>query len=194
MRIPMRTQLKNGKIYCGAGRYARSLMIEDGVIAEDTGQADVTVDLEGRTVLPGLNDSHMHFIQTGFATGACDLSRAGSAEEAVTMARDFYKAHPDAPIVSGRGWNHDYFIAPRYLTKDDLDRITSTVPVMLHRTCGNVTALNTAAIRALGMTKDTVIPGGDFLRDEDGNCNGVLFGDGAWRVQSGRTLHGRTGG
>lgn len=150
----MRTQLKNGKIYCGAGRYARSLMIEDGVIAEDTGQADVTVDLEGRTVLPGLNDSHMHFIQTGFATGACDLSRAASAEEAVTMARVFYTAHPDAPIVSGRGWNHDYFIAPRYLTKDDLDRITSTVPVMLHRTCGNVTALNTAAIRALDITKD----------------------------------------
>lgn len=177
----MRIHLTNGKIYCGAGAYARSLSIRDGVITAVDAEPEAgshVVNLEGHTVLPGLNDSHMHFIQTGFATGACDLSQARSVEEAIKTAQDFYAGHPDLPILSGRGWNHDYFSEPWYLTKDDLDRITDTVPVMLHRTCGNVTALNTSAIRALGITKDTVIPGGDFLRDEDGNCNGVLFGDG----------------
>ena len=77
MRIPMRTQLKNGKIYCGAGRYARSLMIEDGVIAEDTGQADVTVDLSGRPWLEWRGD---------------DLLPPVIAGEEKDLWREFYKA------------------------------------------------------------------------------------------------------
>lgn len=84
-----------------------------------------------------------------------------SVEEAIKTAQDL-RASPDLPIPVRPWLESRLFSRPRYLTKDDLDRITDTVPVMLHRTCGNVTTLNTSAIRALGITKDTVIPVATF--------------------------------
>ncbi len=186
----MRMHLVNGKIYQGAGQFVQALAIEDGVIVaagsvEDLGTvAEEVVDLQGRCVLPGLNDSHMHLVDTGFAKTSCDLSGARSISDVITLGRKYLEDNSDTVLLRGRGWNHDNLVEKRLINRHDLDQISKTVPILFVRACGNISAANSAVIDTLGIASDTVIPGGDFQRDETGRCNGVFFGDATTWLQA----------
>lgn len=175
----MRTHLVNGKIYVNEDHFVEALAIEDGMIvqighAEDLGTADQTFDLEGRTVLPGINDSHMHLMSVGSTMTICDLTPARSVEDIIRLAREFHEAHPDIPVLYGRGWNQDYFTSGdvRLLDRNDADQITTDIPVILTRVCGHLVTTNTYGIETLDITDSTVVDGGEIERDENGTPNG----------------------
>ncbi len=110
-----------------------------------------TVNLKGKTVLPGFNDSHMHLLGLGMNLNQLDLSDTTSIEEIKARASEYSKTHE---IVYGRGWNQDYFKESRLLTKEDLDEVSKTIPVILTRICGHLLVANSAAMKLSGTYKE----------------------------------------
>ena len=141
-------------------RLAEALAIKDGHIVAVGAAAEVgalagpntaTVDLSGRTVIPGLQDSHIHFLPLGrdIATGV-ELSFAESAEDIVAGVRSRLGAGGFAPgeWVVGRRW--DQFKYPEMVTRWQLDEVAPGNPVALYRVYRGV-AVNTEVFRRMGI-------------------------------------------
>ena len=180
--------LLNGKVYVGRGVFAQAVYAEDGVIrcvgtdsealAAAGGGAE-TADCEGRTVIPGLNDSHCHQVSVGINMSQLNVSGTRSAGEITERGRKFLAGHPELCRngIAGRGWNQDLFTEDRRVPdRHDLDRITTDVPIVLRRVCGHIAVVNTKALDMMGMdrTDPPEFEGGTFEREADGHPNGVL--------------------
>jgi predicted amidohydrolase YtcJ len=148
---------------------------------------DVTdlVDLEGRLMVPGFNDSHMHLLSYGYSLTMADLNGTDSVQDVVKRTRDFMEKNSlqEGGWIRGRGWNHDYFKGEkRFPTRYDLDQVSRDHPVCVTRTCGHVLAVNSKALEIMGISKGSPqIPGGQFDLDPDGEPNGI-FREDAMRV------------
>ena len=180
------TIIKNGKIYIERGRFAEALRISDGVVAS-TGTDDEilasaqqgcrVIDAGGRTVLPGMNDSHMHLSYVGEWLSTLDLAGIRSPDEIVKKGREYLAAHPEAHErgIMGVGWNQDLFDGEkRVLNRRDLDRISRDIPIVLRRVCGHSSAANSKAIEISGLTADSPQPEGGVFDIEDGEITGVF--------------------
>lgn len=184
----MRTIYYGGSVYTGSLPLAEAFAVEDGrfifagtnrearALAEKGGE---TVDLNGRFVCAGFNDSHMHLLNYGYALQVADLSsNTGSLAQVLETMRAFLREKRLAPgqWVRGRGWNHDYFTdEPRFPTRLDLDQVSTEHPVCIVRACGHTCVVNTKALEMIGVTADTPQPeGGCFELGEDGKPNGVF--------------------
>lgn len=143
------------------------------------GQQPQEVDLGGKLMLPGLNDSHMHFIHyaKGFRsvnlTGVQSIAEIQSKMKAALAQRD----PADQTWLEGEGWNQDFFTQgeQRFPTRADLDAVSPQVPMMVMRACFHIGVLNSAALAAIGLNKQTAAqyPG---LVDVDagGEPNGII--------------------
>lgn len=182
--------LKNGKIYIKKGKFAQALYIKNGIIELVASNddmlkisADNIIDLQGKTVLPGLNDSHMHLWGTGEALTTCNLTSAKSIEEVIQLGKDFLEVNQGIEALAGRGWNQDYFIhgEKRLPNRHDLDKISTEIPIVFKRVCGHVYIGNTKAIEQVGADENTRVDGGVIELGEDGKPNGV-FNENAIRL------------
>lgn len=108
--------------------------------------ADNRVDLQGKTLLPGFHDGHMHMANYGCMAESVTLFDCKSAEECVKKAKAYLDAHPDVPYLFARGFNEDYYAEKRYPTMEELDSISDTIPVTMVRVCGHVSVCNSYAI------------------------------------------------
>ena len=99
--------------------------------------ADNIVDLEGKTVLPGFNDSHLHISGIGALMNTCNLTQVKSIDDIIQLGRNFLKNKPNLKALHGRGWNQDYFTTGerRLLTRFDLDKISTEIPIVFDRVC-----------------------------------------------------------
>lgn len=181
------TALYNGKVYEARGRFAQAILIEDGMIRLVGSNEDILlaagpncerIDCEGRTVLPGLNDSHCHLLQVG--EGMCEVNTADctSVEDLVERCQLYLQTHPQAAVkgLHSIGWNQELFAGKKRVpTRYDLDRISTEIPIVLERICGLVVSANTYVVRKLGLTASSpAYEGGAFLLGEDGTPNGVF--------------------
>jgi predicted amidohydrolase YtcJ len=136
------------------------------------------VDLGGRVLLPGFNDSHMHLLSFGSSLRKAQLGDAKSIDEIVERVREFIneKNIENGKWVSGRGWNHDYFdVEKRFPNRYDLDKISAEHPIVLTRACGHVCVVNSRAMEIAGVTKETdQVEGGHFDLDENGEPLGIF--------------------
>ena len=135
------------------------------------------IDLQGRTVIPGLNDSHLHLIRGGLNYNL-ELRWDGvpSLADGLRMLRE--QAHRTPPGQWVRvvgGWNEFQFAERRLPTLDELNQVAPDTPVfILH--LYNRALLNRAALKAVGYTRDTPQPiGGEIQRDGNGNPTGLLI-------------------
>ncbi len=133
-----------------------------------------TVDLQGRVVIPGLSDSHIHLLGYGMLLRTLDLSGARSIPEiqqAVTAASK--KKEEDGWIV-GRGWDQEKLREHRYPNRDDFSTVRR--PVFLRRICGHVAVANSQTLSLAGITKTTSSPAGGLveLDPSTGEPSGVL--------------------
>ncbi|MGN1414165.1 MAG: amidohydrolase [Anaerovoracaceae bacterium] len=181
----------NAKVYVEKGVYAQAVLAEDGIIravgtneevlaaADADGLPYEKVDCGGRTMLPGLNDSHMHLLMFGRSLYKVKTDDVKSIEELVQRCRDFLKEHPER-VKNGMhsvGWNQDNFTEgeKRMLTRHDLDRISTEIPVIMERICGHMVSANTKAIEMLGFDREIPeIPGGEVRLEEDGFPSGIF--------------------
>ena len=143
-----------------ADRLAEALAIKDGrVVAVGTaaeiaalgGPNTRTVDLSGKTVIPGIQDSHIHFLSLGSdITSGVELSYATSAEDiaAAVGARIAENRIPPGEVVEGRRW--DQFKYPTMVTRWQLDEAAPDNPVALYRVYRGI-AVNTEVFRRMGI-------------------------------------------
>lgn len=174
----------NARVFTGASEtaFASAFRIVDGLVDWVGEAADVTendaVDLGGRTVLPGLLDSHTHpALLAGTAAAVeCFPPAVTSADELVeTLQRHAATvAGPDAWVL-GRGFDDTKFPEGRMPTASDLDRIDTDRPVLVWRCDAHSAVCNSRALEIAGITASTPDPeGARFERDADGRPNGVL--------------------
>lgn len=179
--------LTNGKIYVERDCFAQAVYAEDGVIrlvgtneeVLTAAGADARVlDCGGRTVIPGLNDSHMHLLMVGIGRAQADISQATSAEHLVEIGKKFLAENPGARRrgIQAVGWNQDLFVGDKRMpNRWDLDKISTEVPIILERVCGHIVAVNSRVLELMGVHKGAEqFPGGTWETDENGEPNGLL--------------------
>jgi predicted amidohydrolase YtcJ len=135
------------------------------------------IDLKGRRVIPGLNDSHTHVIRGGLSYNL-ELRWDGipSLADAMLILKEQVQRTPPGQWVRVLGgWGEFQFAERRMPTLEEINAIAPDTPVfILHLYCRGL--LNKAALRACGYTKDTPNPpAGEIQRDASGNPTGLLF-------------------
>lgn len=152
----------------------RVAAFDDAAIAARTARTE-TLDLRGRVVIPGLVDQHIHFTAYAMSRARVQLDGARSLDEAVARVAARVATAQPGEWIFGRGWNHRDWTPPEFPTKHALDAIAPNNPVVLDRKDGHSTWLNSAALRALNLTRATPDPaGGKIERDADGEPTGLL--------------------
>ncbi len=139
-----------------------------------------TVNLQGKTVLPGLIDAHCHVASLGsYALGRIDLSQATSFDEVVeVVAARVKRADKGEWIVGGR-WDHEAWPGRQLPAHERLSAVSPENPVWLTRVDGHVGLANAAAMKLAGISRDTPSPtGGEIIKDANGEPTG-LFVDSA---------------
>ena len=133
------------------------------------------VDAHGKTVLPGFNDSHVHFLMGGFSLANVDLRDAKSPEEMAKRLADYAKKLPKGGWILGGDWDHEKWPGAPLPTRQMIDGATPDHPVFVNRLDGHMTLANTLALKLAGVTKDTKeVPGGVIVRDGAGEPTGIL--------------------
>lgn len=134
------------------------------------------VELDGRTVVPGWVDAHVHLWWAGKFKGVCDLAGTKTRWEAIERIVSFGAEHPEAAWIQGRGYNLNAWKDPSYPTARELDAAVPHRPCLLRSFDGHSAWMNTAALAAGGLTRDTPDPkGGCILRHTDGNPSGCVL-------------------
>lgn len=133
------------------------------------------VDLQGRFVMPGFNDSHIHLAEVGFKKLEVDLSGASSIEEFRERIRNRVQSAAPHEWILGGGWDETLWQGKEALTRWDIDEVTTDHPVYLDRADGHVAVANTLALKMAKVTLATEDPeGGEIGRDASGEPNGIL--------------------
>lgn len=142
------------------------------------------VDLEGGSLLPGFQDAHVHPLEGGMSLERCDLTAVHALDDYLKAANTWAEAHPEATWVVGGGWYRDAFPGNRPHRRD-LDRVLPDRPAYFNGHDGHTAWVNSAALRAAGIDRDTVDPSNGVIeRDADGEPTGVLVEDAAALVSS----------
>jgi len=138
------------------------------------GERTEVVDLQGRTVLPGLINSHLHFLGIGLSLIHLDAFLKPKQRILGDVA-DAYKRGATGAWIKGWGWSQEKWHPPVFPTRDELDAVAPDTPVVLSRVCGHAAWVNSRALEIAGITTDTTDPpGGEIIRDNDGRPTGVL--------------------
>ena len=134
------------------------------------------IDMHGAFVLPGLVDAHLHLSHTGFAMSRVSLVGASSEAQAIDRVRERAAATPKGAWVQGWGWLQDDWTPSAFPTARALDAATSDHPVALSAGSGHALWANSAAMRLAGIDANTPNPpGGEIVRDAQGNATGVFL-------------------
>jgi predicted amidohydrolase YtcJ len=181
------TIIHNGKIATnGTPSFVEAIVIQEGKISasgtddeilRQRGSTTRVIDAGGRTVIPGLNDSHMHPIRGGLNYNM-ELRWDGvpSLADALRMLKDQAARTPPPQWVRViGGWTELQFAERRMPTLDEINRAAPETPVFVLHLYDRA-FLNAAALRAVGYDKDTPeFPGGEIQRDRQGHPTGLLI-------------------
>lgn len=132
------------------------------------------IDAEGKMLLPGFIDSHVHFLEGGFRLTSVQLRDAATPDEFVDRIRGYAARLPAGTWITGGDWDHERWGGelPR---REWIDDVTAQNPLWVNRLDGHMALANTAALEAAGITKETSdVPGGTIVRDADGEPTGIL--------------------
>ncbi len=133
------------------------------------------VDAGGKLLVPGFNDSHVHFVEASRDLDEVQLNDATSAEEFQRRVQEQAKKTPKGSWMLGGGWDETKWNPPNPPTKEMLDPFTADIPVFLDRYDGHGALANSLALKMAGVTAETQDPpGGVIVRDAQGNPTGLL--------------------
>ncbi|HEV8337382.1 MAG TPA: amidohydrolase [Candidatus Polarisedimenticolia bacterium] len=151
----------------------------DAEIVKLAGPGSKKLDLQGRAVIPGLIDAHVHLMRTGESLAELDLRGLGSAAEAAAKVAEAAARTAPGDWIQGSGWDQNHWQPPEFPTTSVLDAVSASNPVVLRRVDGHALWVNQAALDAAGITRGTSDPkGGRLLRDRaTGKPTGVLLDD-----------------
>jgi len=144
------------------------------------------IDLQGRSVLPGIIDAHVHLADIGEALEQIDLKGVATPEAAVKRVEEAAARAAPGTWILGRGWDQNLWPAPEFPTASMLDPVSGDHPVSLQRVDGHALWVNTRALEAAAIGRGTPDPqGGKILRDRStGAPSGILLDDAKDLVES----------
>lgn len=185
----MRTAYLGGRVYTGELPLKEAFLVEEGrFVHVGTNReveallqsGDQKIDLSGRFVSAGFNDSHMHLLNFGQSLyGARLAEHTSSLAELLTHLKDCLRKDPPEAggWLIGRGWNQDYFTdAERMPDRHDLDTVSTEVPILITRACGHSCVVNSCVLKLAGISAGTPDPeGGSIGREASGEPDGRLY-------------------
>ena len=158
-------------------------------IRQYSGLSTREIKLDGQTVLPGINDSHIHLQSWAMSRPpyALDLTypRVKSIRTIIKAVKQAAATLQPTDWIIGRGWDQAYLKEGRAPNRTDLDAVAPYNPVVLTEFSGHAVWVNTAALKFAGITRDsTAEAGGVIVKDEKGEPTGLLFEGPAFRMRS----------
>ena len=195
-RTPSRLVLTNGRIYtqdaarpiaealASIGNRIVAVGADDDVLAA-AGPGAERIDLDGRAVVPGFLDAHVHFLGFSFDRQRARLDRATSVGEVQRLVASAAETlGPDAWVL-GRGWDRNLWPGAGFPNRRDLDEVAGGRPVCLLSRDVHAVWANSRALALAGITAETPDPpGGKILREPDGTPSGVLLESAGERVRA----------
>ena len=167
---------KNRIIKVGTNREIKKLIGKDTKV----------ISLNGKTVVPGLIDTHIHVADFGRCLMWLDLSGAQSVKDLQNILTEKAKQTPAGKWIIGRGWNENCFKEKRLLTLIDLDAVAPDNPVILYHGAAYACAVNSKALAQAGVTNETLVPsGGTIEKTTTGELTGIFRGSATnlvWQV------------
>jgi predicted amidohydrolase YtcJ len=179
--------IHGGTIYLGAGQTpetGKALLVRDGRIAaigaldELKTQAPSArlLDTGGKTVLPGLIDSHAHIDGLGYALDIVDLVDTSSFDDVLDRIAERYAAAGDDEWIEGHGWDQNDWETTAFPSAAQIDARFPDKPILLGRIDGHAAVANSAAMRLAGIDASTPDPkGGRILHDANGQLTGMFI-------------------
>jgi len=178
--------LTNGNIYTGdakLGRVQALAIAGETIVAAGTaeeikawvGPKTRVIDLGGKFVLPGFNDAHTHLGSGGERLLTVNLEGVRSLAEFQQRIRERLKNFQPGEWITGSGWDHSLLKENRIPMRQELDAVSSTHPMIFTRIDGHSVVVNSLALAQAGITRETPNPpGGDIVRDANGDATGWL--------------------
>ncbi|HLF33384.1 MAG TPA: amidohydrolase family protein [Cyclobacteriaceae bacterium] len=185
--------LINGNIYTVSESSPKleAVAIRDGMIVEVGANEEIlktksslskVIDLEGKTVIPGIIEGHGHFMSMGYNKMQVDLHDAGSFEELIHRLREKAGMTPRGEWIIGRGWHQDKWkhipgkVVDVYPTHTLLSAVTPENPVLLYHASGHASFANARAMEIAGINKETKFDGeGEIIRDGQHDPTGIFI-------------------
>lgn len=180
----------NGNILTGEGltgsspRSVNALAIRDGLIMATGTEREMiavrgpkteVIDLGGAFAMPGINDAHVHLGSAGRMKLTIDLTAVKSLADMKQRISVATKTVSAGTWLRGRGWDHTLWASRQLPSKEDIDSVSEGHPAVFTRVDGHIGVVNSAALLALGVTRDTPDPaGGKYDRDQSGNPTGIV--------------------
>ncbi|GAB1307644.1 amidohydrolase [Urechidicola sp. KH5] len=174
-------------------QYVESLVIKDSIIyftgtlkeaQEIVKQSYNSVDLNGKTLLPGFIDGHCHFAAFGAQAIMANLlaspdGKVNDISTLIQVLKDWYNTNGTDKTkgwILGLGFDDAVLAENRFPNRHELDQVSSELPVMIVHISGHFSVVNTKGLELLGITSETPNPeGGIIRREDDGKTpNGVL--------------------
>jgi predicted amidohydrolase YtcJ len=179
--------LFNGKVFTveKSMPWAEAVAVRDGKFIAVGADAEVkkligsntqAIDLQGKLVLPGFNDAHLHFANGGLYLLGIDLRPARDEKEFVSILKEYIKELPKGEWVTGGNWDHENWPSKKHPGKELIDAITLDHPVLVQRLDGHMVLANSLALKLAGISRDTPDPqGGEIVKDKKtGEPSGIL--------------------
>ncbi len=151
-------------------------VVSEGWCSDNAPENASNINLDGKALYPGLTDAHGHLLGIGLREMTLDMTGALSLPEMQARLKSAIESAPEGETIYGAGWIETHWPEKRFPTRADLDAIAPHQIVMLSRADGHAMVINSAALEAAGITKDTEVPfGGDILKDANGEPTGMLI-------------------
>jgi len=176
----------NGKIYTVNDKQplAESVVIENNkiIFVGSNNDAEKFIDastekinLQGKFMMPGFIDNHVHFLSGGFYLNGIDLRPAKSTSEFKKILKEYASTH-QGKWITGGNWDHEAWEVKDIPTKEMVDEFTSNTPILIDRFDGHMALTNSYTLKLAGITKDTESPeGGLIVKDKNtGEPTGIL--------------------
>ncbi len=176
--------LFNGKIFTGNSKiFSQAVAIKNNLILKVGSSIEIKklakkstrfVDLEGKMVMPGINDAHIHFLSGSLGLNKINLNDCTTEQEALDSIAAFAKKNPTKKWITGMGWQYKIFKSGMP-NKSSLDNIISDRPVFIEAYDGHSAWANSKALELAGINSETKFVGfGEIIKDENGQPTGAI--------------------
>jgi hypothetical protein len=180
---PVTLAIVNARVWTGdVTPWAEAIAIRGEEIAAVGTSAEIrrlaagaaAIDAGGRLVVPGLIDTHVHFLDGGFRLASVQLRDARTREAFAERIRAFASAVPAGTWITGGDWDHTLW-GGELPQRRWIDAVTPNHPVWVSRLDGHMALANSVALKAAGVTAATIsVDGGQIVRGPDGDPTGLL--------------------